>query len=71
MDTVSCLEGLSVDLRISVTTVRRWLNKYRSLDLTEYLKKERRQGSSSIITSEIHNGLKSRLDDPKNSFNGF
>lgn len=65
------LEDLSRDLGISVTTVRRWLNKYRSLGLSEYLKKESRQGSSSIITSEIHEGLKNRLEDPENSFNGF
>ncbi len=62
---------MSKDLGISLSTVRRWLNKYRSVGLDEYLKKDSRKSSSSIITPEIHDGLKSRLEDPLNSFNGF
>lgn len=65
------LKDLSTDLCISLSTVRRWLNKYRLLGLDEYLKKDMRKRSSSIITPEIHDGLKSRLEDPLNSFNGF
>ena len=65
------LDDLSSDLGISLSTVRRWLNKYRLVGLKEYLKKDSRRSTSSIITTEIHNGLKSRLEDPLNPFNGF
>lgn len=65
------LKDLSDDLGISLSTVRRWLNKYRSQGLNVYLEKYRRKRTSSIITSEIHDGLKSRLEDPLDSFKGF
>ena len=65
------LEDLASDIQVSLSTVRRWLNKYRLVGLDEYLKKDTRERSSSIITPEIHDGLKSRLEDPLNSFKGF
>ena len=65
------LEGLSTDLKVSLSTVRRWLNNYKEVGLSEYLKKDTRKRPSSVITPEIHEGLKERLEDSKNSFNGF
>lgn len=65
------LEELAIELEISVTTLRRWLNKYRSEGIVDFLKKDTRNRPYSIITEEIHEGLKKRLQDPENSFNGF
>lgn len=65
------LKDLSTDIGVSLTTVRRWLNKYHSLGLEAYLKKDTRRSSSSIITADIHKGLQQRLADPLNPFNGF
>lgn len=65
------LEELALELDISVTTLRRWLNKYRSEGISNFLKKETRNRPYTIITPEIHEGLKKRLHDPDNSFNGF
>jgi len=67
----SRLEDLAIELEISVTTLRRWLNRYKSVGLTTFLKKETRNRPYSIITPEIHEGLKKRLSDPDNPFNGF
>ena len=65
------LEELAIELNISVTTLRRWLNNYRSEGLSKFIEKESRTRAYSIITPEINEGLKKRLNDPENSFNGF
>jgi len=65
------LEDLASELKVNVTTIRRWLNKYKNEGILLFLKKDTRNRSSSIITAEIHEGLKKRLEDPENSFNGF
>jgi len=65
------LDDLSSELSVDVTTVRRWLNTYKSNGIIDFLKKDTRKGSCSIITPEINEGLKKRLEDPENSFNGF
>ena len=65
------LEELALELDISVTTLRRWLNKYRSQGISNFLKKDTRNRPYSIISTEINEGLKKRLHDPENSFNGF
>jgi len=65
------LEYLAQDLGISISSVRRWLNTYNSVGLSVYLQKNTRTRHSKIITKEIHLGLKARLEDPLNPFNGF
>ena len=40
-------------------------------ELLLFLKKDTRNRGYKIITPEIHEALKARLNDPENSFNGF
>jgi len=70
-NTYSKAEDLASDIGISVSTLRRWLNRYRLVGIDQYLKKDTRSSSSRVITPEIHEGLKARLNDPENPFNGF
>ena len=67
----SRLEELALELNISISTLRLWLNNYRINGIEEFLKKDTRNRPYSIITPLIHEGLKKRLNDPENSFNGF
>ena len=55
------LEELALELEISVTTLRRWLNKYHSNGLSNFLKKDTRNRPFTIITPEIHEALKKGL----------
>jgi len=65
------LEVLALELDISVSTLRIWLNNYKNQGISLFLKKDTRNRPYTIITPEIHEGLKKRLNDPENSFNGF
>jgi len=65
------LEELAKELDISISTLRIWLNNYRKQGIILFLKKDTRNRGYKIITPEIHEALKARLNDPENSFNGF
>lgn len=65
------LEDLALELKISISTLRRWLNNYKLVGLQAFLKKDTRNRPYTIITPEINEGLKKRLNDPDNAFNGF
>lgn len=58
-------------LGISVRTLERWLNKYKSGGIEELLYDKPKNKQSKIITPEIHAGLCKRVYDANNPFLGY
>ena len=58
-------------LGVGKRTLERWITKYSREGIEGYLTVKPRRKGSKIITLEIHEGLKQRVNDPHNSFLGY
>ncbi len=58
-------------LGIHIRTLERWLNNYKLAGINELLYDKPKNKRSRIITSEIHQGLAKRVNDPHNPFLGY
>lgn len=67
----STRQELSNYLGVNRKTLRRWLIEYNKGGIELLLANHPRRKGSKIITKEIHEGLESRVTDPKNSFRGY
>ncbi len=55
----------------TVLRIKRWITNYRSGGIDELMSVVPRRKGSDIITSEIHEGLKSRVNNPRKGFLGY
>lgn len=62
---------LAKELCVDRKTLRRWLHEYNEGGINKLLEVRPKFEGSRIITAEIHEGLKQRVEDPHNSFNGY
>ena len=53
------------------TNFSRWLTKYRKSGVSSIAIKPTRNKKSKIITSEVHQGLKKKLEDSNNPLKGY
>ncbi len=64
-------QELSDYLGIGKRTLEGWLTSYSREGIEQFLTVKPRRKGSKIITSEIHEGLKQRVNDPHQSFLGY
>ena len=63
--------GLAEGLGVHIRTLERWVNQYKEGGIAEMLSDKPRPKPSGIITSEIHEGLARRANDPSYPFLGY
>jgi transposase len=64
-------QDLANYLGVHIRTLERWITNYRSGGIDELMSVVPRRKGSDIITSEIHEGLKSRVNNPRKGFLGY
>jgi len=71
MDKFRTRQEVSYFLGVHIRTLERWLNNYKLGGINELLYDKPKNKRSKIITSEIHQGLAQRVNDPHNPFLGY
>lgn len=58
-------------LFVHIRTLERWLNNYKEGGIEQMIADKPKNKGSKIITSEMHNALSNRVNDPENPFLGY
>ena len=69
--TFSKLDDLAQSQNISPSTLDKWIKTYRDKGIHKFLEPKKSSRSSKIITKEIHEAIKNRLESKDNTFMGF
>jgi len=64
-------QGLADFLDVDYATLKRWFKKYRDHGLESILKLESGGNRKSVISTDLHNALKTKLHDSKNPLLGY
>lgn len=56
---------------VHIRTLERWLSNYKEGGIDQMISDKPKNKGSKIITSEMHNALSDRVNDPKNPFLGY
>lgn len=67
----STRQELANYLCVHIRSLERWIRTYKSEGISGLLAVKARRKGSKIITTEIHAGLKRRVEDPKLGFLGY
>lgn len=67
----STYQELADHLYIHMRTLEKWLSQYESEGLEGFLTSKPKRKGSKIINEAMHQGLKSRVEDPNNPFLGY
>jgi len=64
-------QKLADELGIHIRTLERWLVKYKSVSLQEFISIDRRNRSSRVITHDVHRLLEKKLNDNQDPLLGY
>jgi len=64
-------QDLANNLFIHIRTLEKWVSAYKTEGIEGFLTPKPKRKGSKIITPQMHEGLRSRVEDPKNPFIGY